>query len=190
MVIFIFVVVFLTDPSTAEDRLQIAIALTWQMYHRYITEKNRVLSDGILVHHCRLRAVDLDRDFVPATSHCKNQDVLDPRCYRDNRAEVLRLDGVQFDQCPDGGRAVEIAYAEAMAIKPERNLNSAIDLEAWLDQQTSTDQLILEKRMAGHTYGEIANDLSMSYSQVYERSKTLGTALAERAGIKIGKRAA
>ena len=71
-----------------------------------------------------------------------------------------------------------------------RNLNSAIDLRTWLDEQTSTDQLILEKRMEGHTYGEIAKDLSTSYSKVYERSKALGTALAERAGISIGKRAA
>ena len=51
----------LTDEATAEDRLQSAICMTWLMFARYAAERNVVLSDGILVHSCRQRAVDLDR---------------------------------------------------------------------------------------------------------------------------------
>jgi hypothetical protein len=180
----------LSDPSTAEDRLQTAICMTWAMYLRYISEKGKVLSDGVLVHSCKQRAVDLNRHFTPTTSHCRNQDVLDPRAYRDEKVEVLRLTGPDTNDFREGDRGVQIGYAEAMAIRPERNLNSAIDLQTWLDEQTSRDQLILSKKAEGHTYGEIAKDLSMSYSKVYERSKTLGMKLAARAGFKIGKRAA
>jgi hypothetical protein len=175
----------LTDPTTAEDRLQIAIALTWLMYSVYVLEKGKVLSDAVLVHSCRQRAVDLNRDFVPANGTCRNQDVLDPRAYRDGKVEVHRLDGVAPDQCPEGDRASEIAYAQAMAIRPERKWNSAIDLEAWVDGQTTFDQLILEKRYEGHTLSAIAADLGVSLSTVDYRSKKLGFELAARAGVTI-----
>ena len=171
----------LTDPRTAEDRLQIAICLTWEMYSRYAAEKDLVLADGLLVHSCRQRAVDLNRDFVPATgTHCRNQDVLDPRTYRDGKEEVLHL-----DEFSEGDRGVEIAYAQAMAVKPERKWNSAIDLEAWIAEQTSTDQLLLEKRMEGYTLEQIAHDLGLTSSQVCSRTRKLGLELAARAGVRI-----
>lgn len=45
----------------AEDRLQDGICQTYEMYARYAVEKDKVLDDGILVHSCRLRLVDLGR---------------------------------------------------------------------------------------------------------------------------------
>ena len=176
----------LTDETTAEDRLQTAICLTWEMFSRYAAEKNVVLSDGLLVHSCRQRAVDLNRDFVPATgTHCRNQDALDPRAYRDGKVEVLHLDGFEPSDCRESDRGVEIGYAEAMALRPERRMNSAIDLETWIDQQTSTDQLILEKKMEGYTLEQIGYDLDLKSTQVFYRAKTLGLKLAARAGVHI-----
>ncbi len=167
----------LTDFAAAEDRMQIAIAMTWEMFARYAAEKNVVLSDGILVHSCRQRAVDLNRDFVPADGGCRNQDVLDPRAFRDEKVEVLRLD--------ESDRTVEIGYAEVMAQRPERKWNSAIDLEAWVAAQTSYDQLILEKRMEGYGLEQIAHDLDLTTSKVFERAKALGFELAARTGVHI-----
>ena len=43
----------------AEDRWADALAQTWRMYSRYALDKDTVLSDAILVHSCRQRAVDL-----------------------------------------------------------------------------------------------------------------------------------
>ena len=175
----------LTDETTAEDRMQIAICMTWEMFRRYAAERNVVLSDGILVHSCRQRAVDLDRDFVPSDGHCRNQDVLDPRAFRDGRVEVLRLDGPEPSAAREPDRTVEIGYAEAMALRPERKMNSAIDLEGWVGQQTSCDQLILEKKMEGYTLEQIAYDLDLTTSKVFDRSKALGLELAAKVGVHI-----
>jgi hypothetical protein len=175
----------LTDEATAEDRFQIAVALTWEMFARYAAERNVVLSDGILVHSCRQRAVDLDRDFVPADGGCRNQDVLDPRAYRDGKVEVLRLDGNAPNGSREPDRVLEISYAEAMALRPERKIHSAIDLEEWVAAQASLDQLLLEKRMAGYTLEQIAFDLDLTTSKVFERSRKLGLELAARAGVDI-----
>jgi hypothetical protein len=175
----------LSDFAAAEDRLQAAICMTWEMFARYAAERNAVLSDGILVHSCRQRAVDLSRDFVPADGGWRNQDVLDPRAYRDGKVEVLRLDGPAPDGSREPDRVLEISYAEAMALRPERKMNSAIDLESWVKQQSSMDQLILEKRMEGYTLEQIAFDLDLTTSKVFERSKALGLELAGRAGVRI-----
>jgi hypothetical protein len=175
----------LTDLAAAEDRLQTAICLTWEMFSRYAAKKGIVLSDGILVHSCRQRAVDLDRDFVPADGRCRCHDVLDPRAYRDGKVEVLRLDGPDATESREGDRCVEVAYAEAMAVRPERKINSAIDLEAWVGNQTSLDQLILEKRMEGYGLERIAYDLDLPVWKVFDRAKKLGLDLARRAGVHI-----
>lgn len=164
----------LTDEATAEDRMQIAICLTWLMFARYAAEKNTVLSDAILTHSCCQRAVDLDRDFVPADGGCRNQDVLDPRAFRDGKVEVLRLDGPEPAAAREPDRVLEIGYAEAMALRPERKWASAIDLEQWVSAQASLDQLILEKKMEGHTLEQIAFDLDLTTSKVFERSRKLG----------------
>jgi len=129
--------------------------------------------------------VDLDRDFVPADGRCRRRDVYDPRAFRDGKVEVLRLDGVVPDGSREPDRMLEISYAEAMALRPERKMNSAIDLESWVAAQTSLDQLILEKKMEGHTLEQIAFDLDLTTSKVFERAKKLGLELAARAGVEI-----
>ena len=54
----------LTNPDTAEDRMQEGLALTNEMYQRYALEKDVILDDGNLLHACRQRAVDLSRQLV------------------------------------------------------------------------------------------------------------------------------
>ena len=72
----------------AEDRWQDAVAQTWAMYSRYARDKDTVLDDAILVHSCRQRATDLGRRFVGNMgASCTNQDVLDPRAYRDGHVK-------------------------------------------------------------------------------------------------------
>jgi len=87
-----------------------------------------------------------------------------------------------------GNAIVEIAYAQHMAIRPVRKWNSAIDLKHWIEQQSSTDQAILEKRYQGYTFGRIANDLLLNISNVQERCERLGYELAKRIGIRIKRR--
>jgi hypothetical protein len=72
-----------------------------------------------------------------------------------------------------------------MALRPERKMNSAIDLEEWVAAQTSLDQLILEKKMGGYTLEQIAFDLDLTTSKVFKRSKALGLELAARAGVHV-----
>jgi hypothetical protein len=175
----------LTDLALAEDRLQTAICMTWEMFSRYAAEKNVVLSDGILVHSCRQRAVALNRDFVPADGRCRCHDVLDPRAYRDGKVEILHLDGFKPEDYRENDRALEIAFAEAMALRPERKMNSAIDLEAWVGNQTSCDQLILEKKMEGYGLEQIAYELDLPVWKVFDRAKKLGLELAGKMGVHI-----
>lgn len=184
----------LTDARTAEDRLQDAICQTWSMYHRYGTQKGKILDDGILVHSCRQRAVDLDRHFVPADGvrrSRRSQDVFDPRAYRDTKVELLRIDGIHEDGGAEGGRGLHVGYAEALASNPGRKIRSAIDLESWIGGLSHRDRHIMEARMAGFSLSQIAADLGTSTSTIFARAKELGLELAARAGVRIdltGKR--
>jgi len=146
---------YLTNDHTAEDRWQDAVAQTWWMFSWYATDKGKVLDDGILVHSCRQRAVDLDRHFVPADDTWRNQDVLDPRAYRNGKVEVLRIDGIHEDGGAEGDRGLHVGFAEALASNPGRKIRSAIDLESWIGELSHRDRYIMEARMAGYSLGQI-----------------------------------
>ena len=171
----------------AEDRWQDALAQTWGMYCRYAMEKGTILEDAILVHSCRQRAIDLDRRFVGTLGASRtNQDVMDPRCYRDGHVRVYRLGGIHDDeQADESDRAIELSLAECRAEDPEQKWNSAIDLEAWVGDQTFQDQGILSGKMAGKTTKEIAHETHLPYLTAWRREKVLGHELADRAGVKI-----
>jgi len=179
----------LTNRDTAEDRLQDSICQTWWMFRRYVVEKDKILDDGILVHSCRQRAVDLDRNFVPADGR-RGYDVLDPRNYRDGKVQVLRLDGIAEDQSSDGDRALQVGFAEFMANNPARKIRSAIDLERWVGDLSGLDQHIMGQKYLGRATAEIAAELEMPYGAVYQRTKDRGLELAKRAGVRIGGRRA
>jgi len=174
----------------AEDRWQDAVAQTWGMYKRYALEKDTVLSDAILVHSCRQRATDLNRRFVGTLGSSRtNQDVMDPRAYRDGLVRVYRLGGIHDDeQADDSDRAVEVSLAECRAEDPEAKWNSAIDLETWVGQQTFQDRAILTGKMEGKTTKQIAHETHLPYLVAWRREKALGNELADRAGVEIRKR--
>ena len=182
----------LTDPILAEDRLQDAICQTWRMYRSYALDKGKVLDDGILVHSCRQRATDLARAFVPAGGRQPSLDVMSPVAYRAGKVEVLRLDGINLENDNDLPWCPQVGWAEEEALRPERNLNSALDLEAWLGDLTHRDRHLLEAKAAGIDTTQIAADLGQPYGVVYRRQKKLGRELAARAGVRIrqsGRRA-
>ncbi len=176
----------LTNPDTAEDRMQEALALTWEMYRDRIVSRDLVLDDGILVHACRQRAVDLARTFVRDGSHRIN-DTMSERAYHDGRVEVMRLDAWTEDDEEDEGHPHQIGLAEELCQSPEHKMNSALDLEEWLGELTHRDYSIMEARMAGYSLPQIASDLGVSTSCVFHRAKKLGLELAGRAGVRIEK---
>lgn len=165
-----------------EDRLQDAICQTWEMYHRY-AERGVVLDDAILVHSCRQRAVDLARHFVPADGQ-RYHDAFDQRAYREGKVEVLRLDGLPEDQDEERPQ-MQIGLALEMCASPEKKINSALDLDAWLDSLSAQDYSLLEGRMAGYELERLGHDLGWSGPTTCRRVKKLGQELATRAGVRI-----
>ena len=175
----------LTNPDTAEDRMQEALSLTWEMYRDRIVNRGLVLDDGILVHACRQRAVDLDRSFVRAEGTRRLEDAMDPRAYQRGRVEVLRLDAWVEDDSEDESHPHQIGFSEELCTSPERKLNSAIDLDAWLDGLSARDYSLMEGRMAGYELERIGHDLGYSIPTTCRRVKKLGLDLAKRAGVHI-----
>ncbi len=178
---------YITNMADREDRLQEAICMTFEMAARY-AERGRVLNDAILVHSCRLRAVDLKRRFVHDDAQ-PARDVLHPMNYSQGKVEVYRLDGMLDD---DGGfiaeenaEALVPGLATALQVNPTRDIISAVDLEAWMTSLPEDDQDILAMRQAGSTLKDIAEHLGLSISTVFSRLKLLGLVLADRAGLPV-----
>ncbi len=178
----------LSGPD-AEDRLAEGIALVFEMYARYGTEKNKVLDDGILVHACKQRAVDLKRRFVRDDAQ-PARDVMHPMNYSAGKVEVFRLDGLVDPETGDFLAQNEVealvpGLATALQVNPQRDIISAVDLEAWVASLPEQDQTLLKMRMAGSTLKESAEKLGLSISTVFARLKALGLALADRSGLPI-----
>ena len=170
----------------AEDRWQDAVAQVWAMFSRYAV-RGEILDDALLVHACRLRATDMDRRFVGTLgAHRTNQDVLDPRCYRDGHVHVYRLGGIHdAEQAGETDRAMEVSLAETAAEDPELRWNSAIDLESWIGNQTFQDQGLLSGKMEGKTTKEVAHESRLPYMVAWRKTRDLGHELADRAGVEI-----
>ena len=176
----------LSGPD-AEDKLQEGICQTFEMYRRYALDRGVVLDDGILVHSCRQRAVDLGRRFVKSDSQPR-RDALHPANYRDRKTEVYRLDGLLDDdgELPaEGDRQVALGLAEMMANNPTRQLIAALDLQSWLSSVSCEDRRLLAMRYAGSPLQEIADAAGVSISSVFKRLRDLGWQLADRAELPI-----
>ena len=158
----------LSNPVTREDRLQEGICLAWDQYRRR-AEEGRFLDDALLVHICRLRAVDLNRSIVPASRRSRRRDVLDPRAFSDGKVELSVFDetGHAVLGCPD----------------PEPKLNGALDLEKWLATLPLKDRQIVAGRAEGMTLKQIGRQIGMSFSGVRGRLQKLGAELARRMGV-------
>jgi hypothetical protein len=161
--------------------------MTFEMAARY-AERGQVLNDAILVHSCRLRAVDLGRGFVRDDAQ-PARDVLHPLNYAKGRVAVLRLDGLVDD---DGDfvaqgdvEALVPGLATALQVNPQRDIISAVDLEAWVASLAPADRELLAMRQMGATLADIAEHLDVSISKVFSRTKTLGLLLADRTGLPV-----
>jgi len=170
----------------AEDRWQDAVAQVWAMYSRYAA-RGEILEDALLVHACRLRATDMNRRFVGTMgSRCTNQDVMDPRAYRDGHVWLYRLGGIHDEeQADETDRALEVSLSETAAEDPEQRWISAIDLESWIGAQTFQDQGLLSGKMEGKTTKEVAHESRLPYMVAWRKTRNLGHELADRAGVEI-----
>jgi hypothetical protein len=174
----------LTNVDEAEDRMAESLALVWEMFRDRIANRGLVLDDAILVHACRQRAVDMNRNFV-RDGRRRLDDAMDPRAYHRGRVEVLRLDAWTEDDAEDAKHPEQIGLAIEEVASPERNLNSALDLEAWLDGLSARDHSLMAGRMAGFELARIGHDLGYSVPTTCRRAKRLGLELARRAGVRI-----
>ena len=165
-----------------EDRLQEAVAMTFEMFEHY-ARRGVVLEDAILVHSCRQRATDPSRRFVK-TGNQPKRDVFDPRNFLGGRVEVLHLDSVIGEDGENGGEDDAIAFGvtHGLASDPASWLDAALDLAAWLASLAAEDRKLLALRSAGYTLEETAHKLAWnSTSRVFARCRRLGRELAQRA---------
>ena len=145
-----------------DDRLAEGVAQTFEIFARK-ADRGVLLDDALLVHACRLRAVDLGRHLARGT-HSK-RDVLDER---NGGLEVLHFDDA-------------IRCSLPLTINPTDTLVSAISLKRWLLTLGDRDRLMLALRYAGHTLGEIAEHIGSSTSAVFSRLRELGRQLETHA---------
>src|SRR5512138_3785705 len=141
------------DP---EERLAEAVAMTFELYARK-AKAGVLLDDAVLVHHCRLRAIDLGRQFVKGGQRLR--DAMDPRNFHRGRLELLRIDGIpdedgDFKTEEDGN--VVIGLADGLAQDPTPRIIGAIDLESWARTLPEADRAVLAARYQGHTLQETA----------------------------------
>ena len=112
-----------------------------------------------------------------------------PMNYTQGKFEVYRLDGMLDDDgdfvAQDEVEALVPGLATALQTNPQRDIISAVDLEAWIASLPEGDQELLAMRQAGSTLGDIAEHLDVSISKVFSRMKTLGLLLADRAGLPV-----
>lgn len=156
-----------------EDRLAEGIGLTFEVYQRY-AERGVFIDDALLVHACRLRAIDLGRHVAHGAQ--SKRDVLDERNYHEGKVEVLHL-GLEPGE-DDGW----IGFAPQLNTNPTSHIVSAISLERWLSSLPPRDRLILSLRQAGHPRRGIGLQTGSSTSAVFQRLRELGTELAHRLG--------
>jgi DNA-directed RNA polymerase specialized sigma24 family protein len=175
-----------------EERMQEALGLTWRLYADH-AERGEILDDALLVHACKLRAIDLNRYVAQCDGGQRRRDVFDLRNYIAGRVEVLRfgdfdaedeIRGPDDDEAPSG-----FGLAEATSANPTRRILSAINLSAWLTELSAEDRRMLELRAAGFGLEEIAEKMGVSTSCVFANCRRLGHALAEHAGICVKPKA-
>jgi len=171
--------------SDPEERLAEAVALTFELYSRK-ARQGVLLDDALLVHHCRLRAIDLSRQLVRGGQRLR--DAMDPRNYSRGRLELLRIDGLPDEDGDLHGEedgTVVIGMADGLAQDPTARLISAIDLASWAGTLPAADRAVLAARYQGFTLNETAQAQDSSVSAIFARLKRLGGELAQRAGVTI-----
>jgi hypothetical protein len=164
-------------PDGGEDRLQEAVCTSWDLYRRHGL-RGDVMDDALLVHACRLKAVDTSRHFVPGDGTHRNCDALSPHAYHKGKVRaVLSVDDT--DTTPN---LLDSVYPVR---NPTRDIISGIDLKSWVAELSDDDRTILEARMAGEDLTTTGNLVGVSAATACRRLRALGLDLAGRCGIRI-----
>ena len=168
-----------------DDRVQEGLAFAWQWFSQQAM-LGHTPDTALLVHACKLRTKDRGRRFVCGDRSRWQNDVYN----RQGRGtELRRLDGVaDLRDDDDQDRHEEdpsLGLARMGINNPERNLLSAMDLVAWTDTLSPSDQRMLEMRYQGHGLDEVGKVAGRSVAGVFRRCRQLGLELAERAGVEI-----
>ena len=142
-----------------------------------------MLPDAILVRYAQWRAGDHGRQFVPADGAQRLCDAMNPHAYHLGRVEVHHVDFFDEGEHHED-HAIGLALAECS--NPERKVNSAIDLDAWLSGLAGRDRVLLAMREAGCTLNEMSTATSRDPTTVCTRITALGHELAQRVGVEVG----
>ncbi len=106
--------------------------------------------------------------------------------------KVLRFDGlIEVEDGPYGDTGVThdnpMSFVNELSLRQtvdvEDRINSAIDLDDWLSDQTAQDRSMLMSRLEGCTGHEIGTRTGQSTSRCYHRLRELGHQLAEDSGL-------
>lgn len=152
------------DP---EDRLAEAVGLVFEEYQR-AARRGVLLEDAVLVHACRLRAMDPGRQLVKGSQ--RRRDALDRRNQRDGRVEILHLDD----------------ELEALHHDPTPDLIGAIDAMTWAAGLRASDRTMIAARLQGYSLREVAQAAGVSTTFAFTRLRALGTELARRSARRRG----
>jgi DNA-directed RNA polymerase specialized sigma24 family protein len=171
-----------------DDRLQDAVAQTWEAYCRY-AERGVHLDTALLVRMTRLRAVDLGRRLVRGGQ--PRRDAMDIRNYLSGRTQVFHLDGLvgeDDDWQGDGDVGLQAAWFAATSADPAEQLAAAVDLDGWLMGLAPADRELLSGRLAGYSLQELAVCTDRSVTAVFQRLRELGVDLASHAGVIVKRK--
>ena len=155
--------------------MQEGVGQCWKLY-REQAERGHELEPALLVHACRLRAIDLSRNLANDRRQ-KLRDAYDPRNQVAGRVALLDIDAHA------DGHGHALGMAGPLCANPTTKLDSAIDLSDWLDTLSSGDRSLLELRAEGFTWQEAGAATGMPLKSAYDRGRRLGQELASRAGV-------
>jgi len=173
-----------------EERMAEGLALTFELFRKKALD-GELLDDALLVHACRLRAIDCTRCLVRQEGCERGRDVLELRNFWAGKVEVLHLDGVlgeDEEQPGDGDPTVEAAALDAVSTNPTARIISAISLGEWLEHLEDSEVKLMALRLQGFTLGELASELGLGVTTVCHRLHRLGEQLAAHAHLPVPRR--
>jgi hypothetical protein len=172
----------------ADDRVSEGVAQTLELALRKAA-RGELMDDALVVFAARRRALDIRRRFVKGGQ--PRRDAMCHANYVDNKVQVLHLDGLEDED--DGWRGegdvgLQIAWAAALTEDPCERLDSALDLERWVETLRDDDRAVLGLRYSGCTLTETAAAVGSSTSATFAKLRRLGAELAARAGVSLRKK--
>ena len=164
-------------PDGGEDRLQEAVCTSWDLYRRHGL-RGEVMDDALLVHACRLKAVDTSRHFVPGDGTHRNCDALSPHAYHKGKVRAV----LSVDDTDTTTNLLDSIYPIR---NPTRDIISSIDLRTWVSELSAEDRTLLKARFSGEDLATAGSLVGVSAATACRRLRALGLALSERCGIPI-----